>query len=115
MKKIAQILALLLAVSALTSCGDPKLLSIIPAYMGGTVTSTRHEFTKDDFYVLATYDDGTDKQVTDFEFEVVGMEDGYYEINISYEDMDNPVFVPIELKIYPSDLKNDTSEETKAE
>jgi len=87
----------------LSSCGGPELISIIPAYKGEAVTSTTHEFTKEDFYVYATYTDGNDKQITDFEFEVEKMTDGYYWILITYEDQDNYCFVPIDMDFYPSD------------
>ncbi len=109
MKKLRIILCAILSLLLLASCGGPKLLSIIPAYAGSGVTSTHHEFTKGDFYVLATYADGTDKQVTDFEFEVQGMDAGYYIIEITYEDMDNMCYVPIEMDFYPSDALADSS------
>lgn len=105
MKKLIKFAAAGLTLLALVSCGGPELLSIMPAYKGEPVTSTYHEFTKDDFYVIASYDNGEDKVITDFEFEVQGMENGYYVINITYEDMDNPVYVPINVQIYPSDFE----------
>ena len=104
MKKIKVILCALTAVLALASCGGgPRLLAILPAYKGETVTSTHHEFTNDDFYVLASYSDGTDRAVSDFEFEVQGMDAGYYCILITYGDMDNMCYVPIDMDFYPSD------------
>ena len=105
MKKFAYILACGLAALMFASCGGPELLAIYPVYIGETVTSTHHEFEKEDFYVLASYNDGTDKLVTNFDMEVEGMDAGYYLINIEFEDMDNPVYVPIEAKIYPSDFE----------
>lgn len=105
MKKMIQFVSGALVLLVLISCGGPELLSIIPAYKGEAVTSTHHTFTNDDFYVIASYADGTDEVVSDFEFEVEGMEKGYYVINITYKDMENPVFVPINVQIYPSDFE----------
>ena len=103
MKKFTKYAALLLSLLCLASCGGPELLAVYPAYQGQPVTSTHHEFTKKDFIVCASYDDGTDEFVTDFEFEVKGMEAGYYVIDVTYDGMGNPVFVPINVNVYPSD------------
>jgi len=111
MKTIVKILSLLVALLALASCGGPKLVSIIPVYVGAPVTDTFHEFKKEDFYVLASYEDGTDEQVTDFTFEVVGMERGYYIIHVAYKDKANPCSVAIHACIYPSD--SETTAETE--
>lgn len=107
LKKIAADLtagALLLAMLASCESG-PELLGIIPVYNGPTVTSTTHEFNNEDFLVIASYADGTDKELEADEFEVIveGMEAGYYILNIVYEDQENECFVPMELSIYPSD------------
>ena len=70
MKRILSIIlsAVILTAIAVTcvSCGVPKLIGIVPAYMGPDVTDTNHEFSSEDFYVIASYDDGTDKTITDF-------------------------------------------------
>ena len=105
MKKIRIIVCAFIALLMLSSCGGPELISIIPAYKGEPVTSTDHEFTKEDFYVLGTYTDGNDKQITYFEFTVEKMSDGYYWIFITYEDQDNYCFVPINMDFYPSDAE----------
>lgn len=97
--------AIILVTVAMTcvSCGGPKLIGIVPAYTGADVTDTNHEFSNEDFFVIASYDDGTDETVTDFEFSVEGMNDGYYIILITYKDVENECFVPLNLAIYPSD------------
>lgn len=107
MKRIVKTIAAALCLLTLASCGGPELLSIMPVYVGGTVDSTHYEFTKDDFYVLANYDDGVDKEITDYEFEVKGMEEGYYVIYFEFKGVDNEAYVPIEVDIYPSDFRND--------
>ena len=96
--------ALLLAI--LASCGGPEILGVIPVYNGPTPTSTTYEFNKEDFLVIVSYADGTDKELEADEFEVVveGMEEGYYVLNIVYEDQENECFVPMDLAIYPSDM-----------
>ena len=96
--------AVLLAM--LASCGGPEVLGIIPVYNGANPTTTTHEFNNEDFLVIASYADGTDKELEadEFEVEVLGMEEGYYILNIVYEDQENECYVPMELAIYPSDL-----------
>ena len=106
LKKIVKTLgtgAVLLAM--LASCGGPKLIGLIPVYNGETPTTTTHEFKAEDFLVIATYDDGTDKELAagEFKFEVTDMEDGIYVINITYKGMENECYVPMDLSIYPSD------------
>lgn len=112
MKSFVKFIAALMCVVTLASCGGPELLSIMPVYVGGTVDSTYYEFSKDDFYVLANYDNGVDEVITDYEFEVKGMENGYYVISFVYKDVDNETYVPIEVDIYPSDFRD--NEETGA-
>ena len=106
MKKIAAGLAGVLLLGMLASCDDgPELLGVIPVYNGPEVTTTTHEFKNEDFLVIASYADGTDKELDAKEFEVTvdGMEAGYYILTITYEDMENACYVPMELSIYPSD------------
>lgn len=107
MKKFIKAAAVLLAVFALTACGgkDKKydgreLISLIPIYNGETVTDTHHEFTKDDFKVMLTFKDGNDEFTDDFTFEVDTMKDGYYFVNIYWEDVKEVCYVPIELDIW---------------
>ncbi len=111
MKTLVKILSLLATLLVLASCGGPRLVSVIPVYVGAPVTDTFHEFKKEEFYVLASYEDGTDEQVTDFEFEVEGMDRGYYIIRISYMGQENPCYVSINACIYPSD--SETTAETE--
>jgi len=113
MRKMRNILLAVLCLVMLASCGGPELLSIYPVYVGEPVTSTHHTFSREDFMVIAAYTGGIDETVDDFEFEVRGMDAGYYVIDITYEGLDNPVFVPIEAKIFPSDFKEtDVAEDT---
>jgi len=96
--------ALMLAV-CLASCDDgEEVLGILPSYMGPPVTTTDHEFTKDDFYVLANYEN-RDESIDDYEFYIEGMENGYYVIQFTYKDVSNPLYVKCDVPIYPSDLK----------
>ena len=96
--------AVLLAM--LASCGGPEILGLIPVYNGANPTTTTHEFKNEDFLVIVSYADGTDKELEPDEFEVIveGMEEGYYILNIVYEDQENECYVPMDLAIYPSDL-----------
>ena len=97
--------ARLLLLAMLASCGGPEVLGIIPAYTGPEVTSTTHEFKNEDFVVIASFGDGTDRELEDNEFEVIveGMEAGYYILTVKYGDYENECFVPMNLDIYPSD------------
>ena len=104
MKKIiCAAAAVLLLLMSLVSCG-PEALGMYPVYVGGEVTSLQHEFTKEDFVVIIAFDDGTDREVDDFEFEIVKTEGGRFMIDIFYGDISYPVFVPINIPIYPSEL-----------
>ncbi len=96
--------AVLLAM--LTSCGDPELIGLVPVYEGENPTTTTHEFKNEDFLVIASYADGTDKYLEPDEFEVIveDMSEGYYVLNIVYEDQENACYVPMDLAIYPSDM-----------
>ena len=89
----------------LASCGGPELIGVIPVYNGPEVTSTTHEFNNEDFIVIASYADGTDKELDAKDFEVVveGMDAGYYILNILYDGMENECYVEMNLPIYPSD------------
>lgn len=95
--------AVLLAM--LASCGGPELIGLIPVYNGPEVTSTTHEFKSEDFIVIASYADGTDRELDAKEFEVVvkDMDQGYYILDILYEGMENECYVEMNLPIYPSD------------
>ena len=71
--RLAAILLLFLLLSvSLVSCTEDEptrtCIGIVPAYRGDTITDTHHEFTKDEFSVYATFDDGTDGEVEDYEF-----------------------------------------------
>ena len=107
MKSIGRTAALILAAVtialAMVSCGAEPL-GMYPVYTGEEVTSTDHEFTNDDFYVIVAFDDGTDRAVDDFEIGEITMKGGEYIIEIIYEDVTYPVFVPINVAVYPSEL-----------
>ncbi len=104
-KLTAKLAAGALLVGALASCGGPELLGIIPVYNGPAVMTTTHEFKNEDFLVIASYADGTDKTLEPKEFKVVveGMEEGYYILNIVYDGEENECYVPMDLAVYPSD------------
>lgn len=104
-KIMAKLAAGAMLLGALTSCGGPELLGILPVYNGPAVTSTAHEFKNEDFMVIASYDDGTDKTLDPKDFKVVveGMEEGYYILNILYDGEENECFVKMDLPVYPSD------------
>ena len=104
-RKTVLVICAILALFTLTSCRK-KVIGIVPAYIGETVTDTHHEFKNEDFYIIASYDDGTDERVTDFEIEYVGMERGYYILNITYKGFSNPCYVHMELNVYPSDMSD---------
>lgn len=108
-KAAAAVAAAILFSGAMVSCEDDnngaELIGIIPVYTGETITTTTHEFKNEEFAVIASYSDGTDKELEadDFEVTVDGMDAGYYILTVTYEDQENECFVPMELSIYPSD------------
>ena len=73
---------------------------------GKEVTELDHEFKKEDFYVYATFTDGTDGEVTDFEMKVKGMDAGYYILEFTYNGFTEEGYVKCNLPIYPSDKEN---------
>ena len=106
MKRISAAAVLLSVLVLLTSCGGPKLIGIIPAFNGPAIYDTTHEFTKDEFFIYASYDDGTDRRLEndEFEFEVQGLKDGYYLIEITSGDETQMCYVECEVPVYPSDM-----------
>ena len=104
------LLAALLCLTALVSCDDREVISVVAAYVGPEVTTTDRVFTKDDFYVVASYADGTYEnpiQPKDYEFELVGMEDGYYIFNFTFRGFTQEAFVKCDVAIYPSEMGGD--------
>ena len=91
----------------LASCGGDKnpIIGLVASYRGEDVTSTDHEFTKDEFFVVASYDDGTFEQdVKDYEFEVTGLQEGYYNIRFTYKGFTTEAYVRCNVAVYPSQL-----------
>ena len=113
MKRVISLVLLLLTVlSAMgfTGCKDREaelkdLLLFQPSYVGEEVTTTDHTFKKDDFKVTAFYPENRAVDVTDFSFRVAGMKDGYYNIIVEWNGIEEDVFVPIHMAIYPSDME----------
>ena len=104
-KSVLLMIAAVISASILVSCG-PEALGMYPAYVGEEVTSTDHEFSNEDFYVIVAFDDGTDRVVKDFEIGEIKREAGEYVIDIRYENVNYPVFVPINVAVYPSEMNN---------
>ena len=100
--------ALLLAVLTLfAACTDDSnpIIGLMAAYTGPDVTTTDHEFTKDEFFVVVSYEDGTfDQGIKDYEFEVTGLEQGYYILTFTYKGFVTEAYVKCNVAVYPSDL-----------
>ncbi len=112
--KTKRLLALLCAgillILALASCGNntnagKSVIGILPAFTGNDITVTDYEFTKDDFYVMVTYADGTNGSTKDYTIENVTLEQGYYTVRIEYEGVGNNCYVKCHVPIYPSDFE----------
>ena len=78
-------------------------IGIVPAYRGGDITDTRHEFTKEEFFVFATFDDGSEGEVEDYELTMDGMKDGYFRLTFTYQGVSNGCLIPCKAPVYPSD------------
>ena len=108
------ILALLLSLPVLfSSCGKDKKetpLGLVVVYMGEDVYETDHVFSPDDFTVLASYADGRDEYVHDFEFEQTGLEQGFYIFRIAYCGCETEAYVRCSVPVYPSDLNPEPEE-----
>ena len=109
MKKIfSLILLLIMTLAAIVISGCSKatdnLLAIQPAYIGGTVTDTRHTFTPDDFQVTAVYTGNVREEITDFTVEVKELKDSVYTVLIKWNDWEEECYIPLEMKIYASEM-----------
>lgn len=109
MKKrtLSLLLALLLFCSCcvcLSSCKDKKTpIGLVVVYNGPDVTVTDKEFSAGEFLVLASYDDGTDEYVQDFEFEMIGLKQGYYVFTFTCRGYETEAYVRCHVPIYPSE------------
>lgn len=102
---------LLLFTAALSSCGgvddENPVVGLTAAFLGGDVTTTDHEFTKDEFYIVASYEDGTfEEGITDYELEVKGLMSGYYVLDFTYKGYTHETYIRCNIPIYPSDFKD---------
>ena len=100
-------LLILLSATLAVSCGKDKgkePIGLIVVYTGPDVYDTQHVFSADEFTVLASYEDGTDEYVHDFEFEQTGLEQGYYIFHVAYNGCETEAYVRCDVPIYPSQL-----------
>lgn len=113
MKK-RRILALIVACAAilsslvlLASCKKDKRVPIgmLVNYIGEPVVSTDYQFSREEFTVQANFEDGSSEVLTDFDFEVESLEQGYYTLIFSYNGYETSVYIKCEVPIYPSDKK----------
>ena len=113
MRKITVLTAVLLLGALLLSCGGPKLIGLIPAYNGLPVYDTDHEFAKEDFYVIASFEDGSDRvlQPDEFELEKLYLKEGYYTLEITYKGEKQKCYVECDVGVYPSDFAQEGSAE----
>lgn len=86
-------------VFSLCACGA-KIIGIIPSYVGETVTDTQHEFSASDFEVLVNFSEGDSVKTSDFEFEVIGIENAIYVVEVRYKNFVEECYVPIEMDFY---------------
>ena len=89
------------------SCGKEKPkepVGLIVVYTGPDVYDTVHTFTKDDFSVLASYEDGTDEYVHDYTFEMTGLDAGFYLFKFAYNGYETEAYVRCHVPIYPSEM-----------
>lgn len=79
------------------------LIAIQPEYVGEPVTDTQHEFKKSDFKLIGVFENNVSAHVTDFEFEVREMSNGYYIIDFYYGGQENELYVPCTMNFFPTD------------
>ena len=109
MKKILSLILLLfitLAAIILSGCSraGEELLALQTAYIGNTVTDTQHTFAPEDFQVTAVYANNKTEEVTDFTVEVKELRDSCYTVLIRWNDWEEECYVPLEMKIYASEM-----------
>ncbi len=107
---LALLFALLFTLGALLcSCGDDKdedLLGLAVAYVGPEITSAEHEFTPDEFYVVAAYPNNVDKTLEsrDFKVELEDLDKGFFIVKITYRGHEQYAHVRCNVPVYPSEL-----------
>ena len=76
------------------------LIAIQPEYVGEEVTSTDHEFKKEDFKLTAVFTENHSEEVEDFAWEIKGMAQGVYLIDFYYYNADNELYVPVNMEFF---------------
>jgi len=103
-------LMLLFTAFALLGCEEKTndepiegLLAIQPIYIGEELSDTNHKFTKDEFTVTAVYTGDRSEEITDYTFELLFMDEGYYVVEFSYGGETNNCYIPCNVDFYPTD------------
>ena len=103
---VAVILTLLLASCKDDSEPKKKLLGIQAEFKGDSVDSADYVYTKDDFTVTASYNDYSDVETDDYEFEILGFTEGFCVIYFTKEDESCYCYVKVNMDVYPSDTED---------
>ena len=107
-KTAAWLLLFALLLPLLLSCEgeDKDILGLIIAYQGPEIDTVEHEFTSDEFYVIAVYPNNVDKELksSDFKTELEKLENGYFVIKITYRGYEDYAYVRCHVPVYPSEL-----------
>ena len=108
---LALLLVLLVLTAALSSCGgkdekDEDLLGLFVEYVGPEITTTEHEFTPDEFCVIAAYPNNIDKELDskDFSVELDSLNGGRFTVKITYRGHEQYAYVECHVPVYPSEL-----------
>ena len=98
---------LLLLPFSLAGCEKEKVpINLYVVYQGPEVTTTDKVFKAEEFLVLASYEDGTDEYVHDFEFEQKGLKEGFYIFTFSCRGYETEEYVRCHVPVFPSDKGN---------
>jgi len=101
MKKILCVILTALMLLPLVACGKKaEVIAIQAKYIGGTITEVDYEFSKGDFDVYAVYSDDSTKTITDYEFEIEKMSEGYFHVKFTYGGEENYCYVKCDYDIF---------------
>ncbi len=121
MKKILTVLAaVLLFAACLAGCNDVAgegylggaPVFVEPIYVGEEVTTLDRVFTKDDFRVMVNYDDGSHREVTDYEITEQKLMNGIYTIYVDWRGIEGDAMIVLDMDLF---TETEAAEETAAE
>ena len=94
-----------------------KPIFVEPIYVGEEVTTVDKTFTKDEFRVMVSYEDGSHRSVTDFEITETVLIGGVYYVYVDWRGMEGDAIIVLDMDMFTetSAATEPVTEETPAE